>query len=107
MGRRRRLPEISSSVKARREESEREALNHPIQGTAADIMKMAIIRCARAVPEAGLLLSIHDELLFEVPKGREAALAAIVRREMEGAMALAVPLVVETACGSSWAECHP
>jgi len=105
-GRRRPLPELASANKVRREEAEREAINHPIQGTAADFMKLAIARSAERVPDARLLLTIHDELLFEVPRGREAELAAGVRAAMEGVHALAVPLKVEASWGDSWAECH-
>ncbi len=107
MGRRRYLPEIASSVKARREESEREAINHPIQGTAADIMKLAMVRCAEGIPDAELLLTIHDELLFEVPRGRESELAERIRIAMEKEVDSPVPLKVDVVWGASWAECHP
>lgn len=106
-GRRRYLPEIAAQNKTRREEAEREALNHPIQGTAADMMKLAIARVAERVPEARLLLTIHDELLFEVPRGSEEKLGARVREVMEGVCELAAPLKAEAAWGRSWAECHP
>jgi DNA polymerase-1 len=105
-GRRRYLPEIASTNRARREEAEREALNHPIQGAAADVMKLAMVRVEEAVPDASLLLSIHDELLCEVPRKKVAQVAARVREEMEGVHRFDVPLKVETAVGSSWAECH-
>lgn len=105
-GRRRPLPELASANKVRREEAEREAINHPIQGTAADFMKLAIARSAERVPDARLLLTIHDELLFEVPRGRETELAAAVRAAMEGVHALSVPLKVEADWGDSWADCH-
>jgi DNA polymerase-1 len=106
-GRRRRFPEISSESKLRREEAEREALNHPVQGTAADLLKLAMIRVADSVPDATLLLTIHDELLFEVPAGDAKRIAGRVREAMEGVASLSVPLVAEPAWGASWAECHP
>lgn len=106
-GRRRRFPEINSANRMRREEAEREAINHPIQGTAADILKLAMVRVAREVPEARLILTVHDELLFEVPAGEAAALTRRVRRAMEAAGGLPVPLLVEAATGKNWAECHP
>jgi DNA polymerase-1 len=105
-GRRRPLPELASANKVRREEAEREAINHPIQGTAADVMKLAIAAAARAVPDACLLLTIHDELLFEVPRGREQELAAAVTAAMEGVHPFAAPLRVDASWGDSWAECH-
>ncbi|MEK7476446.1 MAG: DNA polymerase I [Candidatus Coatesbacteria bacterium] len=107
LGRRRRTPEIASALKLRREEAEREALNHPVQGTAADYLKLAMIKVAEDVPDATLLLTIHDELLFEVPATGAKALAARVKGAMEGVASLSVPLVVEAASGASWAECHP
>jgi DNA polymerase-1 len=106
-GRRRRFPEINSANRMRREEAEREAINHPIQGTAADILKIAMVRVAREVPEARLILTVHDELLFEVPSGEAQVLARKVRRSMESAGGLPVPLLVEAATGRNWAECHP
>jgi len=106
-GRRRYLPEIKAQNKNRRDEAEREALNHPIQGTAADLVKMAMARVTEDVPEAALLLQIHDELLFEVPLGAEEALQARVRKAMEGVYKLKVPLLVEAASGRNWSECHP
>ncbi len=105
-GRRRQLPEIAATNKARREEAEREALNHPVQGTAADLMKLAMVRVTELVPEARLLLSIHDELLFEVPREKAREIAAQVCETMESVGQLAVPLKVEAAWGDSWAACH-
>jgi len=106
-GRRRRFPEIGSSLKLRREEAEREALNHPVQGTAADLLKLAMIKVADAVPDATLLLTIHDELLFEVPAGDAKRLAGRVRAAMEGVASISVPLAVVSTEGASWADCHP
>ncbi len=106
LGRRRRIQEIRSPNRARREAAEREAINHPIQGSAADIVKMAMVRVAREVPEAALLLQIHDELLFEAPAGEARRLAERVRGVMEGAFRLEVPLVAEAVWGASWGEAH-
>jgi len=105
-GRRRWFPEISSTNRGRREEAEREALNHPIQGTAADLIKLAMAAVVVEAPEARLILSIHDELLFEVPKRRIGEAGEKIRRIMEGVVKLSVPLKVESAVGASWAECH-
>jgi len=113
-GRRIHIPEIASKQPARRSFSERAAINAPIQGSAADIIKRAMIRLPRALEEAGLsarmLLQVHDELLFEVPEGETEATAARVREVMEGAAApaldLDVPLVADAGQGRSWAEAH-
>jgi DNA polymerase-1 len=105
-GRRRWFPEIQSANRARREEAEREALNHPVQGTAADLIKLAMTAVVADVPEARLILSIHDELLFEVPKRKVGEAGGKIRRIMEGVAKLSVPLKVESAVGASWAECH-
>ncbi|MCC6467155.1 MAG: DNA polymerase I [Alphaproteobacteria bacterium] len=99
---------------ARRSFAERQAINAPIQGTAADIIKRAMIRVAPAIKAAGLdaamLLQVHDELLFEVRADQAEKLSALVREIMEGAAAptlhLSVPLVAEAGIGGSWAEAH-
>ena len=109
-GRRCWVPGIAEKNGARRAYAERQAINAPLQGGAADIIKRAMIRLPRALTEAGLsarmLLQVHDELLFEAPAAEAPALAALARRVMEGAAALSVPLVVETGQGSNWAEAH-
>jgi len=105
-GRRRYLPEINAVGKNRRDEAEREALNHPIQGTASDIVKAAMVRVAREVPGAELLLQIHDELLFEVPAGKAKELADKVGKVMEAEAGISIRLVVESAWGRSWGESH-
>ncbi len=109
-GRRCWVPGIAEKNGARRAYAERQAINAPLQGGAADIIKRAMIRLPRALAEAGLsarmLLQVHDELLFEAPAAEAPALAALARRVMEGAAALSVPLVVETGQGSNWAEAH-
>nr|WP_228830107.1 DNA polymerase I [Nocardia beijingensis] len=105
-GRRRYLPDLDSSNRQRREAAERMALNAPIQGTAADIIKVAMINVHRAMREAGLrsrmLLQIHDELLFEVAEGEREALEALAREQMSAAIALSVPLEVSVGVGHSW-----
>ncbi|MGD9622674.1 MAG: DNA polymerase I [Mycolicibacterium sp.] len=105
-GRRRYLPELDSSNRNVREAAERAALNAPIQGSAADIIKVAMIDVDRAINEAGLasrmLLQVHDELLFEVAEGERASLEALVREHMGGAYKLDVPLEVSVGYGRSW-----
>jgi DNA polymerase-1 len=106
LGRRRRIPELSSSNGALRAAGERMAINMPIQGTAADIVKIAMIRMDRALREGGfaarLLLSVHDELLLETPRGEVERLIPVLREAMEGALPLSVPLTVEAKTGDSW-----
>jgi len=105
-GRVRWLPDVRSKNRNLRENARRMAINARIQGTAADLLKMAMIaidrRLRREHPEARLLLTVHDELLFEVPQGEVEPIAALVRQEMEGVAQLAVPLVVEVGSGPSW-----
>ena len=107
-GRRRYLPDLTSDNRQRREMAERMALNAPIQGSAADLIKIAMLHVERAVAEAGLasrmLLQVHDELVFEVAPGERAALEALVRAQMGGAAELAVPLDVSVGTGHSWHE---
>ena len=107
-GRRRYLPELKSSNFNLRSFGERVALNTPIQGTAADIIKLAMIRVDQALREAGLeaklILQVHDELIVECPQAETQAAAAILQREMEQVAQLKVPLVVEAKAGSSWYE---
>ena len=109
-GRRCHTPAIADKNPARRNFSERAAINAPLQGAAADIIKRAMIRLPDAVADAGLgarmLLQVHDELLFEVPDGELDETAALVARTMETAAHLSVPLTVETGRGRSWAEAH-
>jgi DNA polymerase-1 len=105
-GRRRYLPDLNSDNRQRREVAERAALNAPIQGTAADIIKVAMVRARRALDDAGLetelVLQIHDELLFEGPTVEIDAAAEIARREMVEAFALDPPLAVEIGVGPDW-----
>ncbi len=105
-GRKRYIPELSSSNFNIRSGAERIALNTPIQGTAADLMKLAMIRVENALnrefPEAKLLLQVHDELIVECPAERAAQVAELVSREMQGIAALKVPLLAEAKWGESW-----
>jgi DNA polymerase-1 len=109
-GRRCPTPEIKSSNPARRGYAERAAINAPIQGTAADIMKRAMIRVDRALSRSELgvrmLLQVHDELVFEVAEKEVEPAAALIKRTMEGAAHLDVPLTVEVGSGPSWDSAH-
>jgi DNA polymerase-1 len=106
LGRRRYLPDLVSDNRQRREMAERMALNAPIQGSAADIIKVAMLRVDAALRAAGLrsrmLLQVHDELVFEVAPGEREALEELVRREMGGAYPLSVPLEVSVGVGRDW-----
>ncbi|HIJ89728.1 MAG: DNA polymerase I [Desulfobulbaceae bacterium] len=108
LNRRRLLPDINSSNKASREFAERTAINTPIQGTAADIIKLATIVATRHLSEQGLgaklLLQIHDELVFEVPAQEIKATGEVVKEAMEAVMRLDVPLVVNTVVGENLAK---
>ena len=108
MGRRRYLPDLTSDNRQRREMAERMALNAPIQGSAADVIKVAMLRVRAALAAAGLrsrmLLQVHDELIFEAAPGELDQVRALVRAEMGGAAQLRVPLEVSTGTGRSWAE---
>ncbi|MCW1249091.1 DNA polymerase I [Acaricomes phytoseiuli] len=107
-GRRRYLPELTSDNRQLREMAERAALNAPIQGSAADIIKRAMIGVDRelraADAESRMLLQVHDELVLEIAPGELEEVTEIVRREMSGAAELSVPLDVQTGVGSSWFE---
>ncbi len=111
LGRKRQIPELRAANAALRGAGERMAINMPIQGTAADIQKIAMIRADERVRTTGLgarlLLSVHDELLFETPRGEVDALAAVVRETMESAMPLSVPLVVDVKVGDDWESMTP
>ena len=108
LGRRRYLPDLASDSRQRRQMAERMALNAPIQGSAADIIKMAMVAVDRAMTAEELasrmVLQVHDELVFEVAPGEGDRLAGLVRREMQGVYQLRVPLEVSMATGRSWAE---
>ena len=108
LGRRRYLPELQSPKAPVREFGKRAAMNTPVQGTAADIIKLAMVRVDRALREAGLqsrlILQVHDELLLECPPEEAEQASALLKEAMEGAMELKVPLVAEVHQGANWAE---
>ncbi|MGN7249206.1 DNA polymerase I [Janibacter anophelis] len=108
LGRRRYLPDLTSDNRQRRQMAERMALNAPIQGSAADIMKLAMLRVDRALAQEALasrvLLQVHDELVIEVATGEDEAVEALVRREMGSAVEMDVPLDVSVGRGRSWHE---
>jgi DNA polymerase-1 len=110
LGRIRLLPDINSSNKVVREFAERTAINTPVQGTAADLIKLSMIRVDVAFREGGLnsamLLSVHDEIVFEVPPDELASVKVLVKEIMEGIWNLKVPLKVNLASGNNWAEAH-
>ena len=111
LGRRRYMPELRSRNGGIRQQGERMAINAPVQGTAADIIKIAMNRLWRLLKEQGfearMLLQVHDELLFEVPASELQQVADLVCRTMEGAMELSVPLMVEVKHGKNWGEMKP
>ena len=110
LGRRRTLRDIASRNATARQSAERDAINTPIQGTAADLIKLAMVKVDRALKAADLrakmILQIHDELLFDVPKDEVEQVKALAKREMEGAMSLGVPLDVSVGVGANWLEAH-
>eukprot|EP01022_Parablepharisma_sp_SALTPOND_P025956 TRINITY_DN6131_c0_g1_i1.p1 TRINITY_DN6131_c0_g1~~TRINITY_DN6131_c0_g1_i1.p1 ORF type:complete len:849 (-),score=363.43 TRINITY_DN6131_c0_g1_i1:177-2723(-) len=110
LGRRRFLPTINSHDRVAREAAERIALNTPIQGTAADLIKLAMLKVQAMLdaeyPEALMILQVHDELVFEVPEKKVKPFAERVRTEMEGVYKLAVELKVDLGWGANWAAAH-
>jgi DNA polymerase-1 len=110
MNRRRYLPDIGSSNRNVRQFAERIAINAPIQGTAADLIKVAMINIHRRLQKekrrSKLILQIHDELVLEVPGEEAKAIKALVQEEMEGVMKLLIPLKVDIGVGKNWAEAH-
>ena len=110
LNRRRHVPEIDSSNGGARSLAERTAINTPIQGTAADLIKVAMIRIHRRLKEEGfrtrMLLQVHDELVFEAPGAELDRVGPLIREEMEGVMSLDVPLRVDMASGANWSEAH-
>jgi DNA polymerase-1 len=112
LGRRRYFPNLKSSVnQVVRAREEREAINAPIQGTAADIMKIAMIKIPPALAKAGLhgkmLLQVHDELVAECPRPELNELVRVVRNIMENAYKLDIPLTTEARWGTNWDELNP
>ncbi len=110
LGRLRRLPDLRARNPQVRAEAERQAMNTPVQGSAADLIKKAMLDLRQALGQHGLrsqlVLQIHDELLLEVPEDEAEAARALVERVMEGALQLAVPLEVDARLGRNWAEAH-
>jgi DNA polymerase-1 len=111
LGRRRSLPELRAQNQAVRAAGERMAINMPIQGAQADLIKLAMIAVQRDLEEGGyaarLLLQVHDELVLEVPRSELPAVARLVRERMEGAMTLIVPVKVEMKIGENWYDMEP
>jgi DNA polymerase-1 len=110
LGRLRRLPDLHAKNFQVRAEAERQAMNTPVQGSAADLIKKAMVDLDAAIDSRGLatrlILQIHDELLLEVPEEEAATALALVKEVMEGALVLDVPLVVDARLGKNWAEAH-
>ena len=107
-GRRRPIPELKMRNPAQRSFGERTAMNHPMQGSAADIIKIAMARVARRLHDEGfaarMILQVHDELDFECPVDEVERLTAMVVEEMEGVVKLRVPLIAEASTGVTWAD---
>jgi len=112
LGRRRYFPGLQNPVNHQvRQREEREAINAPIQGTAADIMKVAMLRVSKALqdkePSVKCLLQVHDELVLECPAAQLAEIAALVQQVMENAYSLDVPLKTEARSGTNWGDLKP
>ena len=109
-GRRRYIAGIDSSDRMESQMAERMAVNTPVQGSAADLIKIAMIRIQKRINDENLplrmMLQVHDELVFECPKDQVKELSAMVKSEMEGAMELKVPLVASVGFGKNWLEAH-
>ncbi|MDP2790017.1 MAG: DNA polymerase I [bacterium] len=107
-GRRRNLPEINSSNGQIRSQAERIAVNLPVQGTAADILKLAMIACDKGLPKVSpksrMILTVHDELVFEVPNADVNKVSSFVKQTMEGVYELAAPLIADVKVGENWGE---
>jgi len=110
LGRRRTLRDIDSRNATARQAAERDAINTPIQGSAADLIKVAMVKVDRALRErrmrSKMVLQIHDELLFDAPKEEAEELMAIAKREMESALDFGVPLEVGVGVGPNWLDAH-
>ena len=109
-GRRRYLPEINNANQNIRSNAERQSINMPIQGTAADMIKLAMIGIHKELVkkklESKMILQVHDELVFDVPKSEEAKVKELIEEEMKNAMELNVPIEVEIGVGKNWLEAH-
>ena len=110
MNRKRYLPDLKSQNRQVRESAERVAINSPVQGSAADLIKLAMIRLAEQIRKQKLksrmILQVHDELVFECPEDEEQEMRALVKKEMEEVMPLKVPLIVDIGCGENWNTAH-
>ena len=107
LGRRRLVPEIRSANRAKRLAAERIAMNMPIQGTAADLLKLSMLRLASPVtPGTRMVLTVHDELVFEVPNDEVTEAKRRIREIMEQVYELSVPLVVDVGHGPNWNAAH-
>ena len=109
MGRRRYLPELESSVYTMRQFGERAAMNSPVQGSAADIIKLAMIRVSNALKNNGLkarlIMQVHDELIIDCPINEESKVKQLLLEGMENVSKLSVPLTAELSTGGNWNEC--
>jgi DNA polymerase-1 len=108
LGRRRPIPELKSKDKPTRAFGERPSINTPIQGSAADIIKIAMIRIHDQLNgfKSRMILQVHDELLFEIHESEINKVSEMIKKEMEGAWKLRVPLRVDIGMGRNWAEAH-
>jgi DNA polymerase-1 len=110
MGRRLYLNEINAANGLRRQAAERAAINAPLQGSAADIIKKAMIDIDiflnKEMPEVKMIMQVHDELIFETPKKNSEEVLSIIKNMMEKAVELDIPLIVEAAIGTNWNEAH-
>ncbi len=110
LNRRRYLPELNSKNRQMKEFAERTAVNTPVQGSAADLIKIAMINISRAIKSKNLkskmILQVHDELVFEIPEAEKKIMVDLVNKEMEGVMELKIPLIVDTWIGKNWGEAH-
>jgi DNA polymerase-1 len=110
MGRRLYLNEINAANGLRRQAAERAAINAPLQGSAADIIKKAMIDIDaflnKEMPEVKMIMQVHDELIFETPKKNSEEVLSIMKNMMEKAVELDIPLIVEAAIGTNWNEAH-
>jgi len=110
MGRKRPVPEITSETSFRREGAERAAINMPIQGTSADMIKIAMINIAKEMTDKKLrsrmIMQVHDELVFEVHEDEKKLMEDMIRDKMENALKLNVPVIVEIGTGQNWDEAH-
>lgn len=109
-GRTRLIPELASNDMRIREKGKRLAMNSPVQGSAADIIKMAMVNCDKTILEKGLqskiILQIHDELLFEVPENEVEIMEKLIKHEMENVVGLSIPLTIQLGKGANWAVAH-